>query len=387
MNAERMHAVARKLREDLRSTDLPGLLQRLTEAMTNMVNAPQESSYQQTVSTLRAELGTALRSSVVNSMSPVERQVLDEWGVSHLLGETLLEQVEAAFDGNQFTLQTALEEVTKFVAPLQGLQAQLDQLVGALEGLRIGAEELAPGEFEIDVLVPRAAVRDELGALGEEFSELEKILLPFVELITGSRPGISVRSVGSSDFTLYLAAAPGVAVAVAKAIDEVLKVYERVLNIRKTKAEIEALELGDGGDETIGQAVGPLEDYANSAMQAGTTEIARAIVEEFKSDRLPTGREHQLEIEVRRSLLKVAERIDDGYNISVRVGALPAADDEAEDDGEHGGAAAERRELTAQVLAVEERTARSRSLMNLSGSPILSLEMPPEDDGAEPQPS
>lgn len=375
-----MHAVAQKLREDLQATDVPSLLQRLSEAMTNMVNAPQEASYQQNVSTLRAELGAALRNSVVNTMSPVERQVLDEWGVSHLLGEALLEQIENAFDGNQFTIQTALEEVTRFVAPVQGLTTQLDQLVGALEGLRIGAEELQPGEFEIDVLVPRAAVRDELGELGKEFTELEKILLPFVELVTGSRPAITVRSVGSSDFTLYLAAAPGVALAIAKAVDEVLKVYERIQNIRKTKAEIQALQLGDGAEETIEQSVGPLEAYANSAMQQGTTEIARAIVEEFKSERLPEGREFQLEIEVRRSLLKIAERIDDGYNISVRVGELPPAEEEAEEWVGDGPEAAARLELIDQVRAVEERTSRSRNLMNLTGSPILSLEMPPDDD-------
>lgn len=381
MNAERMHAVARKLREDLRATDLPGLLQRLSEAMTNMVNAPQEPSHQQRVSALRSEIGAALASSAVNSMSPLERQVLDEWGVSHLLGEDLRSQIETAFDGNQFTIQTALEELAKFVAPLQTLQAQLDQLVGALEGLNIGAEELEPGEFEIDVLVPRSAVRDELGELGKEFTELERILLPFVELVTGSRPGVTVRSVGSSDFTLYLAAAPGVAVAVAKAIDEVLKVYERIQNIRKTKAEIEALQLGAGGEQIIEQSVGPLESYANSAMQQGVTEIARAIVEEFKSDRLPEGREFQLEIEVRRSLLKVAERIDDGYNISVRVGELPASNDVPEDEAATDSESLSQHQLAAQVQAVEERSGRARRFINLSGSPILSLELPPEDGG------
>ena len=379
MNAERMHAVARRLRANLQATDLLGLLQRLSEAMTNMATTPQEPSYQATVSTLRAELGTALRNSVVNTMSPVERQVLNEWGVSHLLGEALLNRIELAFDGNQFTIQTAQQEISRFVAPVQELQAQLDQLISALEGLSIGAEELEPGEFEIDVLLPRASVGDELGELGKEFHQLERILLPFVELVTGSRPGITIRSVGSSDFTLYLAAAPGVAFCVSKAVDEVLKVYERVLKIRKTKAEIRALELGESGQDAIEQAIGPLEGYANSAMQEGTTEIARALVEEFRSERLPRGRPQQLEIEVKRSLLQIAERIDDGYNISVRVGELPPADEEVEDESIDAGRVA-RRELAEQVRAVEERTSRSRSLMNLSGNPILSLETPPGDE-------
>lgn len=386
VNAERMNAVAQKLSADLQTTDLPGLLHRMSEAMTNMANAPQEASYQATVSALRAELGSALQNSVVNTLSPVESQVLDEWGVSHLLGAALLEQIETAFDGNQFTIQTAQEEINRFVAPLQEFQAQLDQLVSALEGLHIGAEELEPGEFEIDVLLPRAAVRDELGELGKEFGQLERILLPFVELVTGSRPGITVRSVGSSDFTVYLAAAPGVAVCVSKAVDEVLKVYERVLDIRRTKAEIRALELDDpAGQDAIERAIDPLEDYANSAMQEGTTQIARALVEEYKSEQLPEGRPYQLEIEVNRSLLKIAERIDDGYNISVRVGELPPTDEEVEDDARLAADTAASPQLAEQVRAVEQRRGRSRSLMNLTGSPILSLEMPPAqtEDGTD----
>lgn len=83
---------------------------------------------------------------------------------------------------------------------------------------------------------------------------------------------------------------------------------------------------------------------------------------------------------MRRSLLKIAERIDDGYNISVRVGELPPAEEEAEESDGDSPEVAVRRELTDQVSAVEERTGRSRNLMNLTGSPILSLEMPPDDD-------
>jgi len=145
----------------------------------------------------------------------------------------------------------------------------------------------------------------------------------------------------------------------------------------------ELFQSGAGEEDWFGrmieQAIGPLEDYANSAMQEGTAEIARAVVEEFKSARLPEGRPFQLEIEVRRSLLQIAERIDDGYNISVRVGELPPVDEEIVDDGADAETAADR-ELAERVSAVLERTGRSRELMNMTGSPILSLEMPPQDD-------
>jgi len=377
MNAERLNAVAQKLLADLQSTNIVALLSQLAEMMQNMVGAPQEPSYQALVSSLRTDVGVALRSSMVNELSPIELQVIDEWDATGLLGEKLLEQIEAAFDGNQFTIQIALEQVSALVPPLQELQSHLQQLVAALNGLGIGAEQLAPGEFEIDILVPRRMVRDELGELGSEFARLERMLQPVVELVTGSRPGVEVRSIGSSDFTLYLVSLPPVAVCVAKAVDEVLKVYERVLSIRTAKANLQALQLDAGGDAAIGQAVGPLEEYANSAMQNGVTEIARALVEEFQSDRLPQGRNFQLEIEVKRSLLQIAERIDDGYSISVRAGELPPLEGESDVDDAGGGTVSE---LVNQVRAVGERSVRARTLMNLTGSPILSLDASSDEE-------
>lgn len=371
MNAERLHAVARRVRDDLAATDLPGLMQRLAEALANMASAPQDPTHQSTVSTLRSELAAALTSSVVNTFSPLERQVIDEWGVAELLGAELLATVEQIFQANQITAQTAQEQIAELVTPLQALKAQLDQLTAAMAGLSVVSEELAPGEFEIDVLLPRAAVRNELGALGVELKELDDILQPLIELATGSRPGIEIRSIGSTDFTIFLAALPAAAVCIAKAVDEVLKVYERILSIRRVKAELESLELEDGED-AIEQASLPLETYATSAMEKGVTEVATALVAEFASDRLPEGRSHELEVAVTRSLRAIAGRIDDGYNIAVRVGALPVADEEEEEAIDDQSAAA-RRELEEQVQAVEERT-RSLNFMNLSGSRILSLD-------------
>lgn len=378
MNAERLHAVARRIRDDLAESDLPGVLQRLVEGLQNMANAPQEPSYQSTVSELRSELTQLLARSVINDFSPVERQVVREWGVDDLLGTELLTKVNQIFNENQITIQTAQEQVAELVAPVQALKDRLDQLIAALDGLGIGAEELQPAEFEIDILVPRAAVRNELGALGVELKELENILLPLIELSTGSRPGVEIRSVGSSDFTLFLAAAPGAAVCIAKAVDTVLTLYERILNIRRVKADLESLELDDGA-ETIEQASRPLEAYANSAMERGTTGLAKALVEEYASQRLPEGRVNELEISVTRSLRGIAGRIDDGYNISVRVGVLDAADEEADDAQTEDQVPPELRE---QVRLVEER-ARAFEFMNLSGRRILSLEDPESEPDSD----
>jgi hypothetical protein len=114
----------------------------------------------------------------------------------------------------------------------------------------------------------------------------------------------------------------------------------------------------------------------------------RALVDEFASENLPKGRTHELEIAVTRSLRAIAGRVDHGYNIAVRVGTLPPAD-----EGEEGELTTdseldtERRELEDRIRAVEERTC-SLTFMNLSGSRILSLDrsMDADEDGSSPRP-
>jgi len=259
---------------------------------------------------------------------------------------------------------------------LNELVGNLDQLLATLPYFGVEQERLAPGEFEIDILVPRTAVRNSLGRLGAEFRELEQILLPFVELTTGSRPPLEIRSIGSSDFTLFLMTVPTTAWCLATGIDKVLAVYERILHIRQMKADLENLDVADEPD-VIDQAIQPLEDYANRAMAKEVPEIAKELVSEFLSERLPAGRTFELEMAITKSLTAVAGRIDEGYNISVRTGPLPhpsAPEEETEEEAK-----------LARIVTGVQSKSKSLSYMNLSGSPILSpppsVESEVDDDG------
>jgi len=362
MNADRMNAVAVRLREDLRATNLVDLMAQLDTALTNASNAPQDPNYGNQVAQLRSQVMGVLASSDVNSFSPVERQVLDEWQVTDLLGEHLAERIDSIFQGNQITVPAAAQQIHDLVGPLQAVLTNLDALIPSLEFLHIGREELDAGQFEVDILIPRKAVRDELGELGQEFRAINEMLLPLVELSTGSRPSPEVRSIGSSDFTVFLWASPAAAACIATAVEKVLGVYKGILDIRIAKANIENLDIE--AKDVIASSTRPLDDYANSLMASQTTEIAESLVTEFASEKLPHLRPNELKIEIRRSLLVMADRIDDGYNISVRTGPLPEA--AGEDESPDTPAA----QLRGHAASVQSRS-ESLKFMNLTGNPIL----------------
>jgi hypothetical protein len=380
MNVERMHAVAKRLANDLQRTNLPELVAQLHSALTNAVNSPQDANQQNQVATLRAQVEAALEASEVDTFSPLEVQVLREWGVTHLLGAELRDALDQAFVGNQITLATASEQLGEFVQPLSELNQQLGSLLESLGWFKIESEDLEPGQFEIDILIPRSAVRNELGALGDEFKQLQALLLPFVELATASRPAIEVQTIGSSDFTVFLMAAPAAAACVAKAVEKVLDVYKKIVDIRLVKAQIEGLDL-DAGGNAVAAAAEPLEQYANSMMATEVGRIAAEVVAEFAHTDLPNGRPNELEVEVSRSLLQIAGRIDDSYNISVRTGPLPLGSSEDEEGGEDSSQVED--EVTS--FAREVQAGRdAMQFMNLTGTPILSLEDGDESSGGEP---
>lgn len=59
MNAERLHAIALAVREDLGATEVPSLLGQLVAALNESVQNPADPGYQQQVSSLREQLAAA----------------------------------------------------------------------------------------------------------------------------------------------------------------------------------------------------------------------------------------------------------------------------------------------------------------------------------------
>ncbi len=101
----------------------------------------------------------------------------------------------------------------------------------------IEEEEPAPGEFEIGFLIPRDAVGNELGELGEELVELKKeILGPIQELATGTRTDVTVSMISSSEFQVFLEVLPDVAAMLSQIVVELYQAYERIMSIREKLA-------------------------------------------------------------------------------------------------------------------------------------------------------
>lgn len=367
MNAERLHAIALTLREELAETEVVRLLTELADHLEASASDPANAQNQVVASQARRDLVGLLRTAPSNRFSGAWRQTLDEIGVSDSFGDALAERVDSIIAREEITLGAAAEEIRAIAGAVLGLSTRLDGLVETFAYLLVGAEELERGEFEIEFLVPRAAVRNELMELGIEIVRLEKILWPFFELATGTHPPIEVRTISSSGFQIFVATMASSAYIFSKAIANLVDSYEKVRRLRSTAESMES----DGVPTDLVQR---LKQHATQTIEADITLIAERLVEEHP-EHVADDPERRAEVttHVKVSLRAIAERIDKEYGFDVRHGQLPLAAEEGSDEEPVP------EDVVKAAVEIDARRDRIR-FMNLTGIPILELPRAADDE-------
>lgn len=369
MNAERLHIIAKSIRQDLTKTNQHQVLQNIITSLQNRINQPQQPQYDQEVSQHLTTLYQSLDTATSNDFSPTWKQLIDEIEATDILGLRLKERIEGIFSRNQITQAVALQELQEINNKIQNLQTALDQIISSFQLLKIGAEELEPGECEVGVLVPRDFVGNSLDRFADELEEIDRIFETFSELVTGSRSSFQIRTISSSDLTIYFDAIPQVAACIAVAVERIVELYKKLLEIRKLHGELSKQGIPENNLDGI-------KTHANSLMETGIEKLIPELIKDFYSNS-DEGRKNELTIELRFSLKKIANRIDNGFNIEVRAEPDIEEKQSESNDATHQDA--------QKYYSIIETTSRTMQFIKREGSPILSLPESADDGSKNPK--
>jgi len=357
MNAERLHAICLELKQSIESTNIVNKFKQVVSNLQNIVNNPQDSGQQQALTNNLGLLYEVLQDFSTDYYSPAWRQSLDELGGSHILGKQLEEEIRNILEKNQITPATAFQEIQKLFQELQQFKGAVDGVVTAFDQLKIGSEKLEPGECEVGILIPRSAVHNNVQEFGKELQDINFILGTFSELSSGNRETFKINTISSSDLMVFLAAIPPVAACIAYAAEKIINLYKTLLEIKKLKGELKKQGLAE--EEMKG-----INDHADTVMSKGVEELTIKIVEEYYVGNDPQ-RKNELSNAVSIALNKLANRIDQGFNVEVR--AEPT--NKSEDKGTASEDAQKNKEYIDRVLSVS----KTLRFMKHAGPRILHL--------------
>ncbi|MFT4639205.1 MAG: hypothetical protein ACI8T1_002529 [Verrucomicrobiales bacterium] len=372
MNADRLNALLHVLRDDFNRTKLPQRIEKLSNALQQLVQQPQQPNHQTAVSNALKEVHQALGESEIDSLSPAWKEMLSEIGYATSLGNAASERLNESFKQADVTPTIVKEETDVLKDEITRLNDAVTKGISAFEGLSVGAEELDPGECELGFMVPKEAIEYRLDSFANECREFDFIFGTFSEVVTGHRDHYRISTISSSDLSVFLDSAPAVAALVATAAERIVAFYKQLLEVRKLRSEMLKQDVPKDAFKAI-------DEHSNSKMGIAIDEIASKIMAEH-GDRHESGRKNELENSLRISLQKLANRIDRGYHIEVRIGLLPEPEEEGEEVDE---------ELKANADAIH-KASKPLEFIRLEGDPILSLpeveEESPPKQGAKKAP-
>jgi hypothetical protein len=352
MNAERLHAIAIALKNEMKSQNTVAHMQGMVNNLRAVVQQSNAST-QQNFASARDVLYSTLTETPSDRFSPTWRQILRDLGGEDLFGRVLKGRIQATLESNQLTPAIALGDFEKILERMQQFENSLTQITAAFKYFNIGSEELESGEGEIGILIPRPYVKNQLGELLEELKHEEFILNTFSEVATGKPDKLEIKTLSSSGLMIFVQAHATFAAAVAIAIERTVALYKQLLEIRKLRGELQKQQIPE-------DVVKGVETHANKLMTEGIEKASVDVVNQFYLGK-DNGRKNELVTQVKVSMTMLANRIDHGLNIEVRI-EPPAADTPQAKD-----------EAVQKAVAVIQAATPNMQFLKLEGPPLLQL--------------
>lgn len=357
MNVERLHRIALDLKSDLKRNKIIALIQNVRDSLQNAVNNPAHGPYQTELITHLDSLYNALEHSDYNEYSPGWKVIIKDISSGILFGILLEEHVRDIFSQNTITPAKALEDITKIHDDIINFDSALTKILSAFSTLNIEEEDLEPGQCELGYMIPRKYVENKLSSLKKEINELNFILNSISEAVTGEKQEFEVKTISSSEFLLYILIGLKIGDVLSKATERILNQYKQILEIKVLRNQLK--EKGVPASKTKA-----IETHTNSMMEEEIKKIAQEVISEYYTGE-DNPRKNELENSIVISLNKLANRVDHGFNIEIRVEPLPQP--------EEGATASKEQQTQINLVKSIQQSSKNIQFIETNGESILEL--------------
>lgn len=369
MNVEQLHATCLDLIDEIDSAELLSNLNNLISSLQQAINQPNQPQFQEQVASYRKALSESLQNIESSDRPVIKQQIIAEIGGSQILGAELLARIDTAFTQAQVTPALVQKDISRLHKELSSFREALEQLIVGFKRLGIQAEELDEYVAELGIMIPRRDNAEDLEFFAKDLKNLNRELMHFNELVTGKADQFKIRSISSSDFSVFLEILPETAQVIVSTIALLLMGYEKLLDIRKKKSELEQ-------NEAPKELMDQVDKWAETLMSKQIDEITANLMKQYKDVKRTDHRGKELEGHIKLSVKKIAGRLDVGYHFSARIGEMK---EPAEEDNDENGVNAEYDRKSNVIVDINNKASQIR-YRHLEGDSVLPITWTPDYD-------
>jgi len=215
---------------------------------------------------------------------PVEWNVIKiklfkSFGADELFGKTAIARLEEIFSKNQANPQavaTALNPIMQETKKVFTRITQLHTGLGPMIEEGRDADELEDGKTILQIIFEHDAAIKTMKDLEDNSKIWRRLFLAFARLVDEGAEDPEIVSVEKGSIIIEILTATPVAIAIAVGCDQILKVLERVLEIRKKFEEIKNLKLSNKKIEQ------ELEKEADNLIEVAVEKAKVALLKEYR---------------------------------------------------------------------------------------------------------
>lgn len=329
------------------------LLNALVTAFTQSIQAPSTETAEAFVSAHTA-LDAATKAGLCATLAPSRLAILSQLGASDLCGIGLSRAIDRTLS-HYTTPAQAASDLQQLRARLKAFYQTVATLRDSLDALHVEAEQPPTDAAEVEVRLPFEIFKGSLEGFSKESKRLDRALSDLVEVVTGSRPPLRIRSFGSGSVEIFLVIDPKTGAEIVTLVTAILTLISTVLQTRATRTTLEA-------QSAPKEVLQPIEAWEKQRVQDELEKLKGKLLERVKDKH----RRNELDKALADSLAYLADRIDHGMDVDVST-RVPEADGAADENGR----------TEAQKLILEY--SKQRALRESREAPILCLPLQEED--------
>ncbi len=336
-------------------------LQRLSSALGNVVNQPQNPQHQTELAKSLEEFSTAMRGFSAE-FTPQEFEHALELG-GDALSHDLVDDIAHSISQNPMSPNVVHQIVQEMYGERENVFQNLSSIKSGFDFFEIGYSEVDEGMAELGFQIPRNLFDNDLGGLIDELSELQHMLRFFSEATIGTYEPAKVGEISTSDPLIFLSMVEIVAVKIGSLVHWALTVWVGVETIRHLRATTAKAQVFSEDE---------IEDIFGSKI---TEEIDKKVDEKvseiLNESKAPAERKGELEGRLQWALKALLAKVERGMTVELRISPPPLLDtaDDKEDEAQHSQTRDELKHIQEQLVFPEA-----------SDAPILEIPHKPEND-------
>lgn len=323
MDLARFHRAIHIIDIEYKTSRVIDRLNKLIQGLNQLAANPSDTSiskiFKQDLDTLRISLH---KSQLNESDDPTLRQLIVDLNIEKFVGQGLFDWIKQAIETNQLSPNLASAALTQVRDQIGKKYELFTAINAAFTELEISYFRLEDGEAEMLIDLPVDQATKTLDDLSKEAKEWHRICEAIGETFDPDRKPITIDTIATGSWLIYLAGTPVFIAGVAKCLKGVNAILQELIKMKSLYAQL----VESKAPQTV---LDGLNEHNSAKVKTDLDKLASDLVDEhYKGNDI--GRKNELRNALSQALNRLSRKLADGAKVNLRL-TLPKKPEIPED--------------------------------------------------------